>query len=176
MTGTNIFHLAEPLAEIAADSTPSREHFFTMHETLRTRLFNRREKRIRPHKDDKILTDWNGLMMAALAQAAQGARILADDTYLRAAEKGARFILSRLQQNDLLLHRYRDGESGVEGMLCDYAYLVWGLLELYGADNDPGILGQAIRLNQNMLDLFIDLARFIRFSSLCTDLQMVITR
>jgi len=152
-TGANIFHLGKPLAEIAAAFRHNSESFFTTHETIRTRLFDRRERRVHPHKDDKILTDWNGLMIGALAQ---GARIFAEDTYLQAAEKGAHFVLSRLRHDDRLWHRYRDGESAVSGMLCDYAYLVWGLLELYAANYDLEILGAAIRLNQNMLDLFWD--------------------
>jgi len=152
-TGTNIFHLTTPLAALAVESGQNPEDFRARHEIIRSMLFKRRKARIHPHKDDKILTDWNGLMIGALAM---GARILGNDTYLQEAEKGARFILSTLRHNGALQHRYRDGEAAVTGMLCDYAYTVWGLLELYAANFDVNILRQAILLNEHMLNLFRD--------------------
>ena len=152
-TGMNIFHLTRPLAAVAVETGQKPDDFLAHHEKIRSRLFNLREARIHPHKDDKILTDWNGLMIGALAM---GARILHNDAYLRAAEKGARFILTTMHRDAELLHRYRDGEAAVAGMLCDYAYIVWGLLELYGANFDPGILDEAVHLNEHMLQLFWD--------------------
>jgi uncharacterized protein YyaL (SSP411 family) len=153
LTGANIFHLAGPSSALLNDSPPKSEDFHATHDDLRSRLFDLREKRTHPHKDDKILTDWNGLMVGALAQ---GARIFDKDSYLEAAEKGAQFILATMRNNDRLMHRYRDGESAVDGMLCDYAYTVWGLLELYAANFKTEILGQAILLNERMLHLFWD--------------------
>jgi uncharacterized protein YyaL (SSP411 family) len=153
LTGANIFHLNQTHTVAAAASPQKLKDFAQKHENIRTRLFDIREVRIHPHKDDKILTDWNGLMIGALAQ---GARILENKTYLEAAEKGAHFILSRMCNNDRLMHRYRDGEAAVDGMVCDYAYFVWGLLELYAANFDPQILGAAILLNERMLHLFWD--------------------
>ncbi len=152
-TGANIFHLTKPLAAVAAESGQKPDDFMAYHEDIRSRLFNFREARIHPHKDDKILTDWNGLMIGALAM---GARILHNDAYLQAAEKGARFILTTMRHDTELQHRYRDGEAAVDGMLCDYAYVVWGLLELYAANFDPDILGEAVHLNERMLQLFWD--------------------
>ena len=92
-------------------------------------------------------------MITALAM---GGRILDNQTYLEAATKAASFVLSGLRHNDKLLHRYRDGEAAVEGMLCDYAFVVRGLLELYAANFDPALLQDAVMLNQRMLDLFWD--------------------
>ena len=153
LTGANIFHLKKTLPFSAAATTQKAGDFFHILEDLRGRLFNLRDKRIHPHKDDKILTDWNGLMIGALAL---GARILDNKIYLEAATKAAHFVLSHMHKNHRLLHRYRDGEAAVDGMLCDYAYVVWGLLELYVANFDPEILGEAILINETMLHLFWD--------------------
>jgi uncharacterized protein YyaL (SSP411 family) len=152
-TGANIFHLAEPLPDLASESTQKSAAIIRQHENIRSRLFSLREKRVHPHKDDKILADWNGLMIGALAL---GARILDNEKYLDAAATCVRFILSRMRNDAKLMHRYRDDESAVDGMLCDYAYVVWGLLELYAANFDPDILNEAILLNERMLHLFWD--------------------
>jgi len=152
-SGANIFHLSEALAAADTSSIQKLGGFIASHDKIRRKLFNHREKRIHPHKDDKILTDWNGLMIGALAL---GGRILDNGTYLEAAKKGADFILSSIRHNKKFMHRYRDGESAVDGMLCDYAYVVWGLLELYAAGFDTEILSEAILLNDRMLDLFWD--------------------
>ena len=152
-TGANIFHLTKPLPEAAPDSPQKSGDAAINLDDIRNKLFTHREERIHPHKDDKILTDWNGLMIGALAF---GARILDNEAYLEAAKKAAHFVLSSMRNNGRLLHRYRDGEAAVDGMLCDYAYVVWGLLELYTADFDAEILGEAIRLNDRMLQLFWD--------------------
>ena len=152
-TGANIFHLTEPLPDAGSDSNRKSAEFIKKYENIRSKLFSHRKKRIHPHKDDKILADWNGLIIGALAL---GARILDNEKYLDAAATGVRFILTRMRKDDKLMHRYREGESAVDGMLCDYAYVVWGLLELYAANFDPDILGEAILLNDRMLRLFWD--------------------
>ena len=152
--GANIFYLTKPMSGIGTDSTKGSVDIKIAHELIREKLFDIREKRIHPHKDDKILTDWNGLMIGALAL---GARVLGSREYLKAAADCAGFILTTMRDNDKkLLHRYRDGESAVNGLLNDYAFLVWGLLELYEADFDPHILQEAVSLNELMLDLFWD--------------------
>jgi len=153
LTRENIFHLAKPLSAVASDTLKTSGDPVSKHEKIRSTLFALREERIHPYKDDKILTDWNGLMIGALAL---GARVLGKKKYLAAAAKCAHFILSSLRADDNLMHRYRDGESAIEGMLCDYAYVVWGLLELYAVNFDTEILGEAIRLNERMLHLFWD--------------------
>jgi uncharacterized protein YyaL (SSP411 family) len=123
-------------------------------ERARKKLFEYREKRVHPYKDDKILTDWNGLMIAALAR---GAQVLGDETYSHAATKAADFILGTLRTDDgRLLHRYRDGEAAVDGYVDDYAFLTWGLLDLYEATFDAGFLNTAMEINQQMLDHFWD--------------------
>lgn len=123
-------------------------------ESIRKRLFEVREKRVHPHKDDKILTSWNGLMIAALAYAG---RIFNDKIYTEAAEKAAHFILDKLTREDgRLLSRYRDGEANFPAYAEDYAFLVWGLIELYENTFDTYYLKKAISLNDDMIKYFWD--------------------
>ncbi len=117
-------------------------------------LFTAREKRIKPLKDDKVLTSWNGLMIAALGV---GSRILNNTQYLQAAQKAAAFILSNLRRQDgRLLARYRDGEALYNGYAVDYAFLIWGLLEIYAASGDRLYLEQAQDLNDDFIRWFWD--------------------
>ncbi len=121
---------------------------------MRQKLFLHREKRIHPYKDDKILTAWNGLMIAALAY---GARILGNERYRKAAEKAVEFIQSKLIRKDgRLLARYRDKEAAYEGYLDDYAFLTWGLIELYQASFAPQYLRLAVSLTDDMIKYFGD--------------------
>lgn len=120
----------------------------------REKLFNYREKRVHPYKDDKILTSWNGLMIAALAI---GARILDNQKYLHAAENAAEFILKKLINNDgRLLARYRDGQAAFHAYVDDYAFLIWGLIELYESSFKAEYLMKAATLNKDLLKYFWD--------------------
>jgi uncharacterized protein YyaL (SSP411 family) len=112
-----------------------------------------RERRIHPLKDDKVLTSWNGLMVAAMAKAYQA---LGDHVYVDAAQRAAGFILQNLKKDNRLFRRYRDGEVAHPGYLDDYANFVWGLIELYEATFEPNYLEEAMRLNSAMIDLFWD--------------------
>ncbi|QKG85898.1 thioredoxin domain-containing protein [Kroppenstedtia pulmonis] len=146
--------LYDTLEEVASRHELSSIELKERLESSRRRLFDAREKRIHPHKDDKVLTSWNGLMIAALAR---GARALGVAEYAQAAEKAVEFLFRRLQRKDgRLLARYREGESALLGYVDDYAFLVWGLLELYEATFRPRYLREAIRLSRDMLDLFGD--------------------
>jgi hypothetical protein len=110
-------------------------------ENVRSKLLQLRSGRIRPLKDDKILTSWNGLMIAALARAGG---VLGEASYLDAAERAAKFIWKRLRTPEgRLLHRYREAEAGIPAYAMDYAYLIWGLIELYEATFDPIYLRRA---------------------------------
>ncbi len=120
----------------------------------RKKLFEQRRERLRPYLDDKVLTDWNGLMISSLAF---GSRVLGDDNYKQAAMKAADFILDKLVTPEgRLLHRYRDGESGITGFIEDYAFFIYGLLDLYEATFEVRYLKEAIRLAQEMKRLFWD--------------------
>jgi uncharacterized protein YyaL (SSP411 family) len=120
----------------------------------RAKLYEARKKRIPPFKDDKILTAWNGLMIAALAK---GGRVLDNSLYLSAAEKAVDFLLRNLMREDgRLLARYRQGEAAYLAYLDDYAFLIWALLELYESTYKPIYLQKALALNEEMLELFWD--------------------
>jgi uncharacterized protein YyaL (SSP411 family) len=122
-------------------------------EKIRQKLFKSRTKRIHPLKDDKILAEWNGLMIAAMARAAQ---VLDKSKYVDAAAKAADFILKRMRSLDgHLLHRYRDC-AGIIANLNDYAFMIWGMIELYETLFDLKYLNTALDLNKEMLDHFWD--------------------
>ncbi len=108
-------------------------------------LFAARNKRPRPHLDNKILTSWNGLMISALAK---GYVVLGDEQYREAAERAASFVLSRMHdsKSGQLLRRYCDGEARVAGFLDDYAFLAQGLIDLFEATSDPSWLEAAVDL------------------------------
>ncbi len=120
----------------------------------RQRLFEYREKRVHPLKDDKVLTAWNGLMIAALAM---GARVLGDGVYYQAARRAADFVLKHLRREDgRLMARYRAGESQYPGYASDYACMIWGLTELYEAGFQREYLQEAVNLQDDLLKLFWD--------------------
>ncbi len=152
--GTNILYLAEPPDEAAEALQIPPEETAAKWAQARKILFGARRKRVPPLKDDKVLADWNGLMIAALAR---GAQILGDRSYLEAAERAADFIESKMRTPDgRLLHRWRGGEADFAGNLDDYAFLVWGLLELYGAGFDACRLEAALGLQKKLSKLFGD--------------------
>ncbi len=123
-------------------------------EIMNKKLFDIRNKRVHPHKDDKILTSWNGLMIAAMAY---GYRVLGEEKYLNGATDATEFIFKNLIREDgRLLARYRDGHSAYLGYIGDYAFLIWGLLELYEATLNKDFLEKAIKLNDDMIKLFWD--------------------
>ncbi|TMV51943.1 thioredoxin domain-containing protein [Paenibacillus mesophilus] len=123
-------------------------------ESCRVKLFAYREERVHPHKDDKILTAWNGLMIAALAK---GAKVLGNPAFAEAAAKAEAFLWTKLRREDgRLLARYRDGEAAFHGYVDDYAYMIWGLIELYEATFEPGYLQKAAGLAKDLIKLFWD--------------------
>ncbi|NLX04685.1 MAG: thioredoxin domain-containing protein, partial [Phycisphaerae bacterium] len=153
-TGQNIPHLKESLERIATGLRIPVDRLRQRLEESRGKLFEARRERAHPGKDDKVLTDWNGLMIAAMAKAG---RVLDEPAYVEAARGGAEFVLGRMRKEDgRLLHRYREGEAGIEGNLDDYAFLVWGLIELYEAEFEVGLLRTALALNGLMLADFWD--------------------
>jgi uncharacterized protein YyaL (SSP411 family) len=120
----------------------------------RNMLYDEREKRVHPFKDDKVLTAWNALMIAAMAKAAH---VLDNKDYLLAAEKAVAFVERKLRRDDgRLLARYRDGEAAFPAYLDDYAFLLWALLEVYEAGFVAEHLVKAIDLCGEMRRLFWD--------------------
>lgn len=153
-TGENIFYLSKDYDELASAAGKTTDNFLAeLIQGLR-KLFEHRESRIKPHKDDKILTDWNGLMIAAFAKA--GA-VLNNHEYVNSAIYAAEFILSNMNPaTGELLHRYRAGEAGIKGMLEDYAFFTAGLLELYEADFNVKWLYKAVEFTEILLSKFKD--------------------
>ncbi|MFQ5770629.1 MAG: thioredoxin domain-containing protein, partial [bacterium] len=153
-TGQSILHLQKSMSEIANQLHLKEEELKRRWEKARQKLFNVREKRMHPLKDDKILTDWNGLMIAALAK---GAGALAEPEYAEAARRAADFVWEKLRdQQGQLRKRFRQGEAAQPAHVEDYAFMVWGLLELYEATFEVNYLQKAIALNNIMLANFWD--------------------
>jgi len=143
--GTNILHLKKSITD---------NKLYEKIENIRIKLFTEREKRVHPSKDDKILTDWNGLMIAALAK---GSIILNESKYLEAAELSTKFFMEKMRnESGRLLHRYRDGEASILGFIDDYAFLIWGLLEVYQATLNPKYLTLAYCFNDDFIAHFWD--------------------
>jgi uncharacterized protein YyaL (SSP411 family) len=130
----------------------------------RVRMFQERLGRPRPHRDDKVLTAWNGLMIAACARLARVQQGMAEDggvgaePHLQAARRAAGFIRERMWNagSNTLLRRYRDGHAEIEAYAEDYAYLIFGLLELFQASAEPMWLEWAIALQHRQDELFWD--------------------
>jgi len=130
------------------------EGTFERVEGIRQKLFNYREKRVHPHRDEKILTSWNGLMIASLAYSG---RLLKKEEYINRAEKACNFILKNLSRKDgRLLSTYSKGEGYNLGLLPDYTFFTWGLIELYESTKNESYLEKALELNGDMLELFWD--------------------
>ncbi len=152
-TNKNILHRKYKNKELADKLGLKKPELEKQIESARIKLYNSREKRIHPHKDDKILTDWNGLMIASLAKASQ---VFNNEVYSSAAMEAVSFIFENDYNNGCLLHRYRKGEANIKGNLDDYSFMIWGLLELYGAVFDIKYLNAAIELNQIIIEHFWD--------------------
>ncbi|WP_330949334.1 thioredoxin domain-containing protein [Virgibacillus sp. MG-45] len=119
----------------------------------RRQLLQAREKRVYPHVDDKILTAWNGLMIAALANAG---KVFNESSYTKAVENALHFVEQNLFLDERLFTRYRDGETKHKAYLDDYAFLAWGYIELYNATYTPCYLAKGKDLLYSMIDLFWD--------------------
>ncbi len=153
-TGRNILHLTKSIEELASDLSMSVPDLRARMEEIREELFTYREKRIHPNKDDKILSDWNGLMIAALAK---GAQVFDEPKYASVAKSAADFILKNVRTSEgRLLHRYRDGEAALTAHIDDYAFLIHGLLELYEATFEVNYLETALALNEDLIRHFWD--------------------
>ncbi len=152
--GKSIPHLKDDLAVLAERAGVKLDDLSELLAEGRRRLFEARKGRIHPHRDDKIIAGWNGLTIAALARAAA---MFDEREALDAASTAADFVLGRMRTPEgRLLRRYRAGEAAIPAFLEDYAFLVWGLIELYMADFDPRTLARAVELTEAMEGLFGD--------------------
>jgi uncharacterized protein YyaL (SSP411 family) len=151
--GTSILHIAQPLEAFAKLKDHDPVQLAHRLAGARQRLLAVRAHRVRPHRDEKILTSWNGLMIASFAY---GAAALDEPRYLRAAEAAAQFLLTHLRQRQQLFRRWRDGQARYPGTLEDYAFFSDGLLELYEASLEPRYLAEAKALVLQMIERFWD--------------------
>jgi uncharacterized protein YyaL (SSP411 family) len=155
-THKNLLYTARTVAELVQAGGVSPEDVIARLERGRIALLARRTERPRPHLDDKVLTAWNGLTIAAFARAAR--MLDGAGGYLRDAQRAAVFLRTHLWDatSRTLLRRYRHGVAGVEGYAEDYAYLICGLLELFQADGDTAWLAWAVALQRRQDELFGD--------------------
>lgn len=153
-TGENILYQSDSIAEVAGKLGKTKSKLAAQWEEDRQRLFALREQRVHPGKDDKVLTDWNGLMIAAFARASV---VLDDPTIAESAERAADFILSTmLRKNGTLWHRWRGGVAGIQSNLDDYVFMIWGLIDLYEATFQTKYLDAATSLNKKLIAEFWD--------------------
>ncbi len=156
-TGANVLHMPRGENELAKELGMTVPQLEGRLDHIRTRLHEAREARARPGRDDKVLADWNGLAIAALAKAA---RALGEPVHAEMAARAAECVLGRMRAPDgRLLHRFRDGEAAIPGNLDDHAFMAWGLLELYEATFEPRWLRESAALARAMLDRFWDAER-----------------
>jgi len=152
--GQNILHLPTPLEDIAAYKGMTLNELIERLGSIQRALFELRKKRASPAKDDKVLTDWNGLMIAALAKMGVALNI---PSYVNAASKAADFFLKKMRNEEgSVFHRYAKGERAIEGFLDDYAFLAFGLFELYEATFEDRYLREANALTKAMVTKFWD--------------------
>ena len=167
--GESIPHLPQPLGEFARERGLSPQRLEQTYERIRDRLRVERAKRTPPHRDEKVITAWNGMMIAALADAARALTEpctvdatepadagAGDCPYLDAARRAARFLLRVHREGGRLWRLSLAGRPAVEGRLSDYAWLVEALVALYDADGDPRWLDEASALARAMIARFQD--------------------
>ena len=144
----NILHLSNIDDTVISDNKKTIE-------SIRKKLFFEREKRTHPEKDDKILTDWNGLMIKAFSKASQAFN---DEKYEKIAEKAADFIINKMVKKDGgLYHRYRQGNIAIDGNLDDYSFFIDSLIELYQTNFKVKYLEIAIELQNYLFNHFWDI-------------------
>jgi len=154
-TGKNILYRAHTNAEAADEFGLSVDAVARRLQKAEQTLFEARQKRIRPSLDTKSVTAWNGMMLSAYARAYE---VLGDDAYRETAAKAAEFLLSELydEESRTLYRRYRNGQTAHNANLEDYAYLAWGLLDLYTATGSQRWLDEAKTLTDRQIELFYD--------------------
>jgi len=153
-TGKNIPHLQKSFEELAQERDMKTEKLRSVLASIREKLLEERKKRVHPLLDDKILTDWNGLIIAALAKAGSA---IDNWEYVTKAEQCWLFIKNEILTEDgRLKHRYRNGDVAIDGHADDYAFVVWGLLELYEATFKTTYLQHAVSLNEQFVKQFWD--------------------
>lgn len=151
--GHNILNAPRDLETVAKLNAVEPDELKRVLAVSRDKLLRARSQRVPPGLDDKVLTSWNGLMIASLAA---GGRVLGEPKYIEAASRAAEFILHRMTSDGRLLRTSRNGKAHTAGYLEDYAFFTEALLELYFATFQPRWLLDAIRLNSDTVAHFWD--------------------
>jgi uncharacterized protein YyaL (SSP411 family) len=151
--GKTILSVVSSIEQLAKEFETNSATIAEILAAARRKLFEARAKRNRPHRDDKVITSWNGLMISSLAY---GGMVLNEEKYTQAAEHGAGFIMSTLYEDDRLRRYYRDGHVVGKAFLDDYAFTIVGLLDVYEATFDAKWLIEAKKLSEEMIELFAD--------------------
>ncbi len=151
--GKNIPNVTRSLDEVAADANVTKEHLEESLDRSRPKLLEVRERRIKPGRDEKILTAWNGMMLASFAEAAA---ILDREDYLELARHNARFVLDNLRADGLLLRTCKNGKAKLNAYLEDYAFLSDGLLTLYEVSGELEWLEETLAIVNKMIEEFWD--------------------
>ncbi len=151
--GKNILNIPRPADVVAGLCKVTEARLSEVLERARRLLFRAREERVKPARDDKILTAWNGLMLRSFAEAAS---VLDHGGYRRTAIRNADFLLSKMRPNGRLLRSYKDGQARFNAYLEDYACLIDGLLSLYEATFDPRWISEAQGLAEQLISGFWD--------------------
>ncbi len=151
--GENILNVTRDLSQVAAAERATVQNLSSTLERSRQILFEAREKRVKPARDEKILTAWNGLMLASFAEAAA---VLNRSDYLAVAKQNARFLLDRLRCDGLLLRTYKGGQAKLNAYLEDYAFFIDGLVTLFETSGELQWLEEAGSLTRTMIEEFWD--------------------
>lgn len=151
--GRNILNVTRTLEDVAVSNNVTVEQLAESLSLSRGTLFELREKRVKPDRDEKIITAWNGLMLASFAEAGV---ILNRADYTDAARRNADFILSNLRRDGLLLRTYKDAQAKFNAYLEDYAFFIEGLVTLYETTGEFRWLNEALQLTDRMIEEFWD--------------------
>ncbi|HLU46655.1 MAG TPA: thioredoxin domain-containing protein, partial [Planctomycetota bacterium] len=151
--GRSIAHVARDASQVAAEHGIDLQELEETIVRARQRLYDARERRPKPFRDEKVITSWNALALAAFARAAQ---VTGSEAYLTAAQRAADLILDTLTANGRLLRTRKDGESKIPGFLDDHAYLADALLDLWETTFDVRWLREARRIADFALEHFRD--------------------
>ena len=154
--GKTILHVSTSIEQLGKKFNKNPSEIENILTAARTKIFQSRQKRIRPHRDDKVITAWNGLMISSLTY---GGVVLQEEKYIEAAKRSTEFILSTLYKNSRLMRYHRDGRAVEKAFLDDYAFMTMALLALYEATFDAKWLIKAKELAEEMIELFADIER-----------------
>jgi uncharacterized protein YyaL (SSP411 family) len=151
--GKNILNIPRSADMVARLNRVSEEELLAIVQQGKRKLFQIRESRVKPGRDEKILTAWNGLMLRSFAEASQ---VLEREDYRAVAAKNAEFLLSQLYRGGRILRSYKDGQARLNGYLDDYACLIDGLISLHEATFDSRWIHAAVEIAETMIGRFWD--------------------